>query len=72
MPTFKKNPNPIRYKKSSGFKMKSSPTKLLDNINLSLFSQSSTGQSKKHETGDKSFDWRKNKTKTKNKNVGNQ
>ena len=28
MPTFKKNPNPIRYKKSSGFKMKSSPTKI--------------------------------------------
>ena len=23
MPKFKKNPNPIRYKKSSGFKMKS-------------------------------------------------
>ena len=27
MPKFKKNPNPIRYKKSSGFKMKSSPAK---------------------------------------------
>ena len=28
MPTFKKNPNPIRYKKPSGFKMKS-PLKFL-------------------------------------------
>ena len=33
MPEFKKNPNPIRYKKSSGFKMKS-PLKEMDLFGL--------------------------------------
>jgi len=69
-----RNVDPVKNTGESAVKMKSSPTKLLDNLNLSLFSQSNTGQGKKYGTGGKSFDWRKNKTKTttKLKNVGNQ
>ena len=64
-----------QVRKPSGVKSKS-PAKLLDNVNLSLFSSTATGQKKTSETGDKNLSWskKKNKTKTKTKlkNVGNQ